>query len=257
MKDDAESLKAQLCKVDDYESKGLLRAEEADAQRVALRRRLMQVLMPDTPAPRLPWRTHLGALAAMAVLVGSVSAYLLSGHAGLRRRSEEILDAGKLANAQDAAARRERLARVRAGQSVAPDANGVFPTERTAAASTASAAIAPLLAGRVQIDPAVAKAAAPEDVVFIVVRLPDDPTGLPLAAIRKQVRDLPFDFRVGAEEVVGAATRFMQARAVVVSARVSKSANGLAQPGDLIGSTPAAPWRDGVLVVIDSVVPKP
>ena len=255
MKDDPESIKAQLRKVDDYESKGLLRPEEATAQRAALQKRLMQLLMPDTPAPRLAWRTHVGALAAMAVLVGSVSAYLLSGHAGLRRRSEEILDAGKLANAQDAAARRERLARVRAGQSIAPDANGVFPTERPASAGAAAEAVAPLLAGRVRLDPVVAKTAAPEDVVFIVVRLPDDATGLPLAAIRKQVRDLPFDFRVGDEEVVGAATRFMQAKAVVVSARVSKTANGLAQPGDLIGSTATVPWSRDVAVVIDSVVP--
>ena len=257
MKDDAESLKAQLRKVDDYESKGLLRAEEAAAQRAALQKRLMQVLMPDTPAPRLTWRTHVGALAAMAVLVGSVSAYLLSGHAGLRRRSEEILDAGKIAAAQEAAARRERLARLRAGQPVAPDANGIFPEERAASGAAGADAIAPLLAGRVALDPALAAKAGADDAVFVTVRLPDDPTGLPLAAIRKQVRDLPFDFRIGDKEIVGAATRFMQAKAVVVSARVSKTASGRAEPGDLVGDATTAPWTRDVRVAIDAVVPAP
>ena len=252
MKESAESLQAQLRQVDDYESKGLLRAEEATSQRAALQKRLMAALLPDTPAPRLPWRAHLWAAVAVAVLVGSVSAYLLSGHAGLRRRSEEILDAGKVAAAQDAAARRERLERLRAGQPVAPDANGIFPTE---APASAAAAVAPLLAGRVELDPALASRAAPDDVVFVFVRLPDEPSGLPLAAIRKRVGELPFEFRIGERELVGAATRFVTAQRVVVTARVSKTGSGLAQPGDLAGASTTAPWASGVVVRITDVVP--
>jgi cytochrome c-type biogenesis protein CcmH len=192
----------------------------------------------------------------MVVLVGSVTAYLLSGHAGLRRRSEEILDAGKLAAAQDAAARAERLARLRAGQPVAPDANGVFPESRPASGAAAPE-VAPLLAGRVRLAPALARQVAPEDAVFVVVRLPDDPTGLPLAAIRKQVADLPLDFRIGERELVGAPGRFMQAKSVVVSARVSRTGSGLAQPGDPVGTASAAPWQRDVSVVIDGTVPRP
>jgi len=254
MKDTAESLQAQLRQVDDYERKGLLRAEEAAAQRDALRRRLMAAVLPDTPAPRLPWRTRLRAIGFTLVLVGSVSAYLLSGHAGLRRRSEEILDAGRVAAAQAEAARRERAERVRAGQAVAPDANGIFPGEAPASAATA-AAVAPLLAGRVELAPALAARAAPDDVVFVFARLPDDPAGLPLAAIRKRVDELPFDFRFGERELVGAPARFMGARSVVVTARVSKTGSGLAQAGDLVGSTTTAPWSTGVVVVIGEAVP--
>jgi len=253
MKDDPESLKAQLRQVDDYERKGLMRADEAAAQRTALQKRLLQVLLPAPPAPHLPWRTRLRALGAMVVLVGAVTAYLISGHAGLRRHSEELLDAGKAAAAADAAARKARLADPRHAGSGAPDARGVFPDEASAAAG--ADAIAPLLAGRVSLAPALAARAAPEDVVFIVVRLPDDPDGLPLAAIRKQVADLPFDFRIGSRELVGDASRFMQAGTVVVTARISKSGAGRAQPGDLIGTAPAAPWRKGIAVTIDQVVP--
>jgi cytochrome c-type biogenesis protein CcmH len=253
MKDTAESLQAQLRQVDDYERKGLLREEEAAAQRGALQRRLMAVVLPDTPAPRLGWRVRLRALGFMVVLVGSVTAYLLSGHAGLRRRSEEILDAGKAAAAQDAAARAERLARLRAGQPVAPDANGIFPESRPA--SGAAPDVAPLLAGRVELAPELAGRVAPEDVVFVVVRPPGDPAGLPLAALRKQVADLPFEFRIGERELVGAPARFMQAGTVVVSARVSKTGSGLAQPGDLIGTATASPWQRGRVIVIDRAVP--
>jgi hypothetical protein len=253
MKDSAESLQAQLRQIDDYERKGLLRAEEAAAQRSALQKRLMATVLPDVPAPGLPWRVRLRAIGFMLVLVGSVSAYLLSGHAGLRRRSEEILDAGRAAAAQAEAARRERAQRLRAGQPVAPDANGVFPGE--APASGGGAAVAPLLAGRVELAPALARAAAPEDVVFVVARLPEEPAGLPLAAIRKRVDELPFDFRIGDKELVGAPARFMAAKRVVVTARISKTGSGLAQPGDLVGSTTAAPWSTGVRVVIDEALP--
>jgi len=255
MNDSAESLQAQLRQVDDYERKGLLRAEEAAAQRTALQKRLMAVLLPDAPAPRLDWRVRLRAIGFMVVLVGSVTAYLLSGHAGLRRRSEEILDEGKVVAAQNAAAREQRLARQRAGQPVAPDANGVFPDSASTAASGPAAEVAPLLAGRVSLAPALATKLAPTDVVFVVVRLPDDPAGLPLAAVRKTVADLPFELRIGERELVGDAARFMQAKQVLVSARVSKDASGFARPGDAIGTTTAAPWSRDFAVVIDRVVP--
>ncbi len=272
MNQEAHSIQAKLRQIDDYQSKGLLRAEEAESQRAALLRRLMQVLVPDTPAPRLPWRARLWAAAAMAVLVGSVAAYLLSGHAGLRRHSEELLDAGKAAAAQSAVSRRERLVRIRAGESLAPDANGVFPgrasaattaTTLPAAGSSATAvsragadAVAPLLSGRVRLDPGLAQQAAPDDALFIVVRLPGDPAALPLAAIRRQVGDLPLDFNIGARELVGAPARFLQAPTVVVTARISKTGSGQILPGDLAGeANPVAPWSSGIEVVIDRVLP--
>lgn len=263
------ALQAKIRQIDDYQSKGLLRAEEADAQRGALRKQLMEAVIPDVPAPKLPMRTRAWAVAAMLVLVGAVTAYLLSGHAGLRRRSETLLEQGRIAAAQDAQMRRERLERIKRGESLAPDKYGVFApspvasgTASVAAAGPASKAasadtdaIAPLLSGLVTLAPKFEDRVASDDTVFVTVRTPDDPTGLPLAQIRVEVSNLPFDFNVGAREMIGSPDRFLHADKVIVSARISKSGSGRAKPGDLVGqSGPVAPWSNDVRFTIDQEV---
>ncbi|HEY9026386.1 MAG TPA: hypothetical protein VIP05_18960 [Burkholderiaceae bacterium] len=271
------ALQAKLRQVDDYQSKGLLRAEEAEAQRKALRKQLMDAVIPDTPAPRLPMRTRLYAVGAMLVLVGAVTAYLLSGHAGLRARSEVLLEQGRIAAAEDAQLRKERLERIRRGESLAPDKYGRFApsssTSGTAPASTtvagapstaasgarnagaAADAVAPLLSGRVTLAPKFEGRVASDDTVFVTVRTPDDPTGLPLAQIRVEVSNLPFDFNVGTREMIGSPDRFLHADKVVVSARVSKSGSGRVRPGDLVGqSAIVQPWANDVRFAIDREV---
>ena len=277
MNPQVEAIQAKLRQIDDYQSKGLLRADEAEPQRLALRRKLMELLVPDTPAPKLPLRVRAWGAAAMLVLVGGFTAYLISGHAGLRARSEQILAQGKLAAAQDAQSRKERLERIRRGESLAPDAYGRFPSASAAApatgpspapssaaaplasagpgASAAAGAIAPLLSGRVTLDPKLAGQVASDDTVFVTVRTPDDPTGLPLAQIRVEVSNLPFDFDVGAREMIGSPDRFLHADKVIVTALVSKSGRGRAKAGDLTGqSAVVAPWSNDVRFVIDTVV---
>jgi hypothetical protein len=276
MNPQAEAIQAKLRQVDDYQSKGLLRAEEADAQRAALMKKLMELLVPDIPAPKLPLRVRAWGALAMLVLVGACTAYLISGHAGLRARSELILEQGKIAAAQDAQNRRERMERIRRGESLAPDQFGRFAPASGAAsaaiagsasttsagasssrpaASVAAEAIAPLLSGRIELDPGLAGQVASDDTVFVVVRTPDDPTGLPLAQIRVEVSNLPFDFDIGTKEMIGSPDRFMRADKVIVSARISKSGSGRVKPGDLTGqSAVVAPWSNNVRFTIDKVV---
>ena len=281
MNPQVEAIQAKLRQIDDYESKSLLRAEEAAAQRAALRKKLMELLIPDTPAPRLPLRTRLWGGVAMLVLVGSATAYLLSGHAGLRARSELLLAQGKVAAAQDAQNRKERLERLRRGESLAPDALGRFPSELASAAAPASAAmagsavlassaigtasgaasstaaanVAPLLSGHIELAERFAGRVQSDDTVFVTVRTPDDATGLPLAQVRVEVSNLPFDFDIGAREMLGSSDRFLHADKVIVSARVSRSGSGRVKPGDLLGqSAPVAPWSNDVRLTIDKEV---
>ena len=274
MNPQVEAVQAKLRQVDDYQSKGLLRADEAEAQRIALRRKLMELLVPDTPAPKLPLRVRAWGAVAMLVLVGGFTAYLISGHAGLRARSELILEQGRIAAAQDAIARKERMERIRRGESLAPDQFGRFAPASSAAsgavsasaavsgsaatassASAAAEAIAPLLSGRIVLDPKFEGRVASDDTVFVTVRTPDDPTGLPLAQIRVEVSNLPFDFNVGTREMIGSPERFMHADKVIVSARVSKSGSGQVKPGDLVGqSAVVQPWANDVRFKIDKEV---
>ena len=278
MNPQVEAIQAKLRQVDDYQSKGLLRAEEAEAQRAALMKRLMNLLVPDTPAPRIPLRVHVWGAVAMLVLVGSITAYLLSDNAGLRARSQLILEQGRIAAAQDAQNRKERMERIRRGESLAPDQYGRFPAEASGAsgaapasaavigsattssaaassASSAAEAIAPLLSGRIVLDPKFEGRVASDDTVFVTVRTPDDPNGLPLAQIRVEVSNLPFDFNVGTREMIGSPDRFMHADKVVVSARISKSGRGRVEAGDLIGqSAVVQPWANDVRFAIDKEV---
>ncbi len=275
MNPQVEAIQAKLRQIDDYQSKGLLRAEEAQAQRDALMKKLMELLVPNVPAPKLPLRVRAWGAAAMLALVGGFTAYLISGHAGLRARSELILEQGKIAAAQDAQNRKERLERIRRGESLAPDQFGRFPSSAAAsgaapasaavagsgaAASSASGAagteaIAPLLSGRIVLDPKLEGQVASDDAVFVIVRTPDDPDGLPLAQIRVEVSNLPFDFDIGTKEMIGSPDRFMHADKVIVSARISRSGSGHAKPGDLVGqSAPVQPWANDVRFTIDRVV---
>jgi len=281
MNPQVEAIQAKLRQVDDYQSKGLLRANEAEAQRAALMKRLMYLLVPDTPAPKLPLRVHAWGIAAMLALVGSITAYLISGHAGLRARSEQILEQGRIAAAQDEQNRQERMARIRRGESLAPDQYGRFASEASAsgaapasaavigsatpasaaassaktAASASAEAVAPLLSGRIVLDPKFEGRVASDDTVFVTVRTPDDPNGLPLAQIRVEVSNLPFDFNVGTREMVGSPDRFMQADKVIVSARISKSGSGHVKAGDLVGQSQVVqPWANDVRFAIDKEV---
>ena len=277
MNPQVEAIQAKLRQVDDYQSKGLLRAKEAEAQRAALMKRLMFLLVPDSPAPKIPLRVHAWSVVGMLLVVGGVTAYLLSGHAGLRARSELILAQGRIAEAQDAQMRKERMERIRRGESLAPDQYGRFAPDASAsvatsasaaiagsaaaassgktAASAAEEAVAPLLSGHIVLDPKFEGRVASDDTVFVTVRTPDDPNGLPLAQIRVEVSNLPFDFNVGTREMIGSPDRFMHADKVIVSARVSKSGEGRVKPGDLVGqSAVVQPWANDVRFAIDKEV---
>ena len=240
----------------------------------------MELLVPDTPAPKLPLRVRAWGAVAMLVLVGGFTAYLISGHAGLRARSELILEQGSIAAAQDAQNRRSAWNASGAASRSRPTSTGASRRRgasraslgvgrlgvrcsrrfrdvgrRQAGASAAAEAIAPLLSGRIALDPKFEGQVASDDTVFVIVRLPDDPTGLPLAQIRVEVSNLPFDFNVGTREMIGSPDRFMHADKVIVSARISKSGSGRVKPGDLVGqSAVVQPWANNVKFTIDKVV---
>ena len=135
-------------------------------------------------------------------------------------------------------------ARARSGERVAKREGG---KDRTAAATSA-------LRGSVQLAPALAAKAAPTDTVFIFARAAEGPP-MPLAVLRKQVRDLPVAFALDDSMAMTSNMRLSAFPRVVVGARISKSASAAAQPGDLQGlSAPVASDASGVAVVIDSVV---
>ena len=113
-----------------------------------------------------------------------------------------------------------------------------------AAAVTGTVSLAPSLRGRV----------SPDDTVFIVAR-PSDGSRMPLAIVRKQVRDLPFQFTLDDSQAMSPAGKLSGAKTVIVVARISKSGQASPQPGDLEGVTaPVVVGSAGVAVEISREV---
>jgi cytochrome c-type biogenesis protein CcmH len=109
--------------------------------------------------------------------------------------------------------------------------------------------------GEVRLSAALKNRAAPDDTVFIFARAADGPR-MPLAVIRRQVKDLPTDFRLDDSMAMNPDLKLSAFARVVVAARVSRSGSATPQSGDLLGeSAPVAPGTDRVAVVIDKVTP--
>ena len=110
------------------------------------------------------------------------------------------------------------------------------------------------LRGEVKLAPELAAKAAPTDTVFIFARSAQGPP-MPLAVLRKQVRELPVQFALDDSMAMAPGASLSGSPQVVVGARVSKSGSPAAQPGDLQGlSAPVANDASGVTIVIDTVV---
>jgi cytochrome c-type biogenesis protein CcmH len=78
---------------------------------------------------------------------------------------------------------------------------------------------------------------------------------MPLAIVRKQVKDLPASFTLDDSMAMAPNMRLSNFPQVVVGARVSKDGSATPQPGDLEGATqPVAVGASGVTVVIESEV---
>ena len=109
--------------------------------------------------------------------------------------------------------------------------------------------------GTVMLGGTVASKANPEDTVFIFARAADGPR-MPLAIVRKQVKDLPFNFKLDDALAMNASMKLSNFGRVVVGARVSKTGNAMSQPGDLEGFSQEirSNATDGIQVVINSAV---
>jgi cytochrome c-type biogenesis protein CcmH len=111
------------------------------------------------------------------------------------------------------------------------------------------------VSGTVRLSAALKAQAGPDDTVFIFAR-PAAGARMPLAILRKQVKDLPFEFKLDDSLSMSPAALLSAAGRVVVGARVSKSGQAMPQTGDLEGlSAPVQVGASGVVVEIASKRP--
>jgi len=150
------------------------------------------------------------------------------------------------------------LPRVRESIAEARALGGMPAATSTAAAPApapvAAAAPGTSVSGTVTLAASLRAKAAPDDTVFVYARAAEGPR-MPLAIVRKQVKDLPFDFVLDDSTAMSPATKLSSQARVIVSARVTKSGNAAPQPGDLAGqSAPLALGAQGLKLEISQVV---
>jgi cytochrome c-type biogenesis protein CcmH len=110
------------------------------------------------------------------------------------------------------------------------------------------------VSGVVRLSPSLAARAAPDDAVFIFARAVQGPK-MPLAVLKRQVKDLPLNFKLDDSMAMTPGRGLSSVDRVVVGARVSKSGSATPKTGDLEGASKAVePGASGVLVIIDSPV---
>jgi cytochrome c-type biogenesis protein CcmH len=145
------------------------------------------------------------------------------------------------------------------GKGMVPPAGGVEPVAVRENAVKETRGAPPAAAGGgvsgvVKLAPELAAKAAPTDTVFIFARAADGPR-MPLAILRKQVRELPVTFKLDDSMAMAQGMNVSSFPRVVIGAHVSKSAQAIPRPGDLEGiSKPVANDAAGVTVVINSEV---
>ena len=137
------------------------------------------------------------------------------------------------------------------GVAKGPSSPAPAPTPAPQALALAGATVA----GTVKLSPALAGKVSPTDTVYIFARAVDGPK-MPLAILRKQVKDLPVAFSFDDSMAMAPNFALSNFPSVVVGARVSKSGGVTPQSGDLEGLSSAVKvGASGLAVVIDRALP--
>jgi cytochrome c-type biogenesis protein CcmH len=140
------------------------------------------------------------------------------------RASDQISTAGRASDQSLATGR----ASAQPSNSASASAQPVSPASPSTPPSVAEARIA----GRVSLAPELAAQTSPSDTVFIYAT-PAQGGRMPLAIVRTTVSALPFDFVLDDSQAMGPQSKLSSASEVVLKARISKTGQAMAQPGEL------------------------
>jgi cytochrome c-type biogenesis protein CcmH len=131
------------------------------------------------------------------------------------------------------------------------EAKAVASASASASAATAGAG---RVSGRVSLASTWKDRVAPGDTVFVFARAASGPR-MPLAIMRRQASELPFEFTLDDSMAMSPATRLSTSKSVIEGARISKSGNAMPQAGDLQGlSAPVRLGSTGLQIVIGEAV---
>jgi cytochrome c-type biogenesis protein CcmH len=195
---------------------------------------------------------------ALEVEPQNLKALSLSGSAAFEKRDYALAIAqwkkvvALAPDSESARGAKSGIEEAQAFAGVAPDGAAPSPAPAAVPAAAAAAGAAPVaptatsaapaastqVGGSVDLDSALRASAADTDTVFIFARPAQGPR-FPLAVLRKQVKDLPVKFTLDDSMSVVPSAKLSAFPMVVVGARISKTGNATAAPGDLEGLSAA------------------
>ncbi len=180
-----------------------------------------------------------------ALSLAGTAAYLRKDFAGALRHWDKLAQV-----APDS----DWVRQIQRGIDEARRQSGVSAPAALAAAPGTAASAAASISGTVTLSKQLAGKASPGDTVFVFARAAEG-SRVPLAILRKQVKDLPLTFTLDDSMAMSPAAKLSGSPRVIVGARVSKSGGALAQPGDLQGlSAPVDVGSTGLTIEIGQVV---
>ncbi|THF60299.1 c-type cytochrome biogenesis protein CcmI [Pseudothauera rhizosphaerae] len=184
-----------------------------------------------------------------ALALAGTAAFQRGDHAAAAGLWERIL-AGLPPGDESAATIRGSINEARARAGLPPLAAADTPAPAPASAPATGPALT--VQGRLAIAETLRAQAAPEDTVFVFVRPAEG--GMPVAALRYKVADLPLAFNFEGVPLMSGEAPVPGRLAVV--ARVSKSGDATPRAGDLEGAVSGVgPDARGVELLIDAVRP--
>lgn len=261
MKDEVQTIRQRLQDLHESHVTGFVDDAQYAQARALLERKLVDAVMQDlppatppavaqaAPAPAEPapsparakWLPWLAVAASAHVLVGLVYWWSTSGGPQAEVVASRQAPVAASAPAPDASQ---------------PVASSAAVIDTPPSVTPAAGPVGTSISGTVALTPALALKARASDTVFVFARAVDGPP-MPLAVIRKQVKDLPLQFTLDDSMAMWPAAKVSAYPRVVVTARVSKSGEGQARPGDLQGESPVvAAGVSGLRIEIGSVVEK-
>ncbi|MBS0434805.1 MAG: hypothetical protein JSR75_07915 [Proteobacteria bacterium] len=136
----------------------------------------------------------------------------------------------------------------------APAAKAAAARPASAAAAASAAASGRTVSGRIVLAPALQSQASPDDTLFVFAR-PTLGSRMPVALLRKKVRDLPLEFRLDDSMAMVPDIHLSALSAVVVGARISKRGDATPHAGDMEGlSAPVTVGARDVKITITEVL---
>jgi hypothetical protein len=257
---DVTTAEAQLLQLHELHAADVLSDESYDKARARLERRILEQMPPgesagpalSAPAKRAPPRLSPRWMAALAglLVIASVAAYQWTRYSSVRASSMSAgtLRVGSTATLSGASAGNPHAAILDELGGI-PDKAADTPQDKPSAVAAGQT-----LSGTVTLAGALAKEAKPDDTVFIFARVAEG-SRMPLAILRKQVKDLPIQFTLDDGTAMSEAIKLSELGRLIVVARISKGANGVPQKGDLTGySAPVALGTRGMAIEITEVV---